>query len=70
MLRTAGELFTGWAPTFAVLLLWRVVTGVGSAVQYSGRELFLADISKVTNRARTLGAVSVRDLNAVTIPCA
>ncbi len=55
-----GELGTGWAPSFAALVFWRAVTGVGSSVQYAGRELFLADISHVGNRGRTLGAVTVR----------
>ena len=43
-----------------MLVFWRAVTGVGSSVQYAGRELFLADISHVGTRGRTLGAVSVR----------
>ena len=57
---SAGELGTGWAPSFAALVFWRAVTGVGSSAQYAGRELFLSDISSVGNRGRTLGAVTVR----------
>ena len=57
--RPPGEIGTGWAPNFPALVFWRAVTGVGSSVQYAGRELFLADISHVGNRGRTLGAVSV-----------
>ena len=60
-----GEVGTGWAPSFPVLVCWRAVTGVGSSVQYAGRELFLADISRVSNRGRTLGAVSVRHVGLV-----
>ena len=54
-----GEIGVGWAPSFAALVFWRAVTGVGSSVQYAGRELYLADISRVGNRGRTLGAVTV-----------
>ena len=41
--------------TFGQLLVWRWVTGVGSALQMAGAQLFLTDISVSGNRARTLG---------------
>ena len=45
----------GTAATFQHLLAWRWVTGVGSALQMAGAQLFLADISQSSNRARSLG---------------
>lgn len=45
--------------TFGQLLAWRWVTGVGSALQMCGAQLFLTDISLSTNRARTLGTNQV-----------
>lgn len=44
---------------FTQLLAWRWVTGVGSALQMSGSQLYLADISLSSNRARTLGTNQV-----------
>ena len=46
--------------TFPQLLAWRWVTGVGSALQMSGSQLYLADISFSSNRARTMGTNQVR----------
>jgi len=46
--------------TFGQLLLWRWVTGVGSALQMAGAQLFLTDISVSGNRARTLGTNQAR----------
>lgn len=45
----------GMATSFQQLLLWRWVTGLGSALQMTGAQLFLADISTPSNRARSLG---------------
>lgn len=45
----------GQAATFRQLLFWRWVTGIGSALQMTGAQLFLADISTRSNRARSLG---------------
>ena len=39
--------------------MWRWVTGIGSALQMAGAQLFLADISLSSNRARTLGTNQV-----------
>ena len=50
----------GLAGTFQQLLMWRWVTGIGSALQMAGAQLFLADISLSSNRARTLGTNQVR----------
>ena len=50
----------GMARNFTQLLAWRWVTGVGSALQMSGSQLYLADISLSSNRARTLGTNQVR----------
>ena len=45
----------GMATSFQQLLVWRWVTGIGSALQMTGAQLFLADISTPGNRARSLG---------------
>ncbi len=50
----------GMSATFGQLLLWRWVTGVGSALQMAGAQLFLTDISVSGNRARTLGTNQAR----------
>jgi len=49
----------GLAGNFQQLLMWRFVTGMGSALQMAGAQLFLADISKASNRARVLGTNQV-----------
>ena len=51
----AGMIGCGTAATFQHLLAWRWVTGIGSALQMAGAQLFLADISQSSNRARSLG---------------
>ena len=51
----AGMFGCGTAATFQHLLAWRWVTGIGSALQMAGAQLFLADISQSSNRARSLG---------------
>lgn len=56
----AGMLGCGLSRTFTHLLVARFVTGMGSALQMSGSQLFLADISKRHNRARSLGTNHVR----------
>ncbi len=55
----AGMLGCGMSRTFPQLLAWRWVTGVGSALQMSGSQLYLADISFSSNRARTMGTNQV-----------
>ncbi|CAL5228622.1 g11787 [Coccomyxa viridis] len=50
-----GMIGCGMSRNFTQLLAWRWVTGVGSALQMSGSQLYLADISLSSNRARTLG---------------
>ena len=55
----AGMIGCGLAGTFQQLLMWRWVTGIGSALQMAGAQLFLADISLSSNRARTLGTNQV-----------
>ncbi|KAK9810950.1 hypothetical protein WJX73_000538 [Symbiochloris irregularis] len=50
-----GMLGCGMSTSFRQLLVWRWVTGIGSALQMTGAQLFLADISKPGNRARSLG---------------
>jgi MFS family permease len=47
-----GMIGSGLAPTFAVLLLWRFVAGVGSAAYMTGAQIYLIDISEPRNRAR------------------
>ena len=51
----AGMFGCGMAGSFHQLLAWRWVTGLGSALQMSGSQLCLADISRADNRARCLG---------------
>ena len=50
-----GMVGCGLAATFPQLLAARCVTGVGSALQNTGAQLFLADISTTENRAQCLG---------------
>ena len=57
---TAGMVGCGMSGTFGQLLVWRWVTGVGSALQMAGAQLFLTDISVSGNRARTLGTNQAR----------
>lgn len=45
----------GMSTSFPQLLAARCVTGVGSALQNTGAQLFLADISTPDNRAQCLG---------------
>lgn len=52
----------GLAGNFQQLLMWRWITGVGSALQMAGAQLFLADISSSSNRARVLGTNQVHSL--------
>jgi MFS family permease len=49
---------TGLSGSLGVLLGWRVLTGLGGAAQMTGAQLYLADISKPSNRARTLAPTS------------
>ncbi len=51
----AGMFGCGMAGSFQQLLAWRWVTGLGSALQMSGSQLCLADISRADNRSRCLG---------------
>ena len=55
-----GMVGCGMSGTFGQLLVWRWVTGVGSALQMAGAQLFLTDISVSGNRARTLGTNQAR----------
>lgn len=50
----------GMAMTFEQLLVARWITGIGSALQNTGAQLFLADISTPENRAQSLGINQVR----------
>lgn len=50
-----GMIGSAVAGTFPELLAWRFITGAGSALQMSGSQLFLADVSNRENRAKTLG---------------
>ncbi len=56
----AGMVGCGASRSFAQLLAWRWVTGLGSALQMSGAQLYLADISASSNRARTMGTNQAR----------
>lgn len=44
-----------WVWNGRLLSAWRWVTGLGSALQMSGSQLCLADISRADNRSRCLG---------------
>jgi len=50
-----GMVGCGMSTSFPQLLAARCVTGVGSALQNTGAQLFLADISTPDNRAQCLG---------------
>ena len=50
-----GMIGCGLAMTFEQLLVARWITGIGSALQNTGAQLFLADISTPANRAQSLG---------------
>ena len=50
----------GVAADFGQLLAARCLTGVGSALQNTGAQLFLADISTSENRAQCLGTNQAR----------
>ena len=50
----------GLACSFEQLLLARWLTGIGSALQNTGAQLFLADISTPSNRAQSLGINQAR----------
>lgn len=63
----SGMIGCGLSGTFGQLLAWRWVTGIGSALQMAGAQLFLTDISLSTNRARTLGTNQARSLPCHTI---
>jgi len=56
----AGMIGCGLAADFGQLLAARCLTGVGSALQNTGAQLFLADISTTENRAQCLGTNQVR----------
>ncbi len=49
----------GLAMSFEQLLVARWLTGIGSALQNTGAQLFLADISTPANRAQSLGTNQV-----------
>ena len=51
----------GMSRSFSQLLAWRWVTGLGSALQMSGAQLYLADISACSNRARIMGTNQARE---------
>lgn len=55
-----GMIGCGMAMTFEQLLVARWITGIGSALQNTGAQLFLADISTPKNRAQSLGINQVR----------
>jgi MFS family permease len=55
----AGMIGCGVAGSFGQLLAARCLTGVGSALQNTGAQLFLADISTPENRAQCLGTNQV-----------
>jgi MFS family permease len=55
----AGMIGCALSANFAQLLAARCLTGVGSALQNTGAQLFLADISTTENRAQCLGTNQV-----------
>ena len=62
-----GMVGSGLAGSFPELLAWRFLTGMGSAMQMSGSQLYLADVSSSANRARMLGTNQV--LHEAQSPC-
>lgn len=55
-----GMIGCGLAMNFEQLLVARWITGIGSALQNTGAQLFLADISTPSNRAQSLGTNQAR----------
>ena len=49
---------TGFSGSLGALLGWRALTGIGGSAQMMGAQLYLTDISKPWNRARTLAPTS------------
>eukprot|EP01025_Chloroclados_australasicus_P013609 TRINITY_DN16405_c0_g3_i2.p1 TRINITY_DN16405_c0_g3~~TRINITY_DN16405_c0_g3_i2.p1 ORF type:complete len:446 (+),score=31.60 TRINITY_DN16405_c0_g3_i2:193-1530(+) len=62
-----GMLGSGLSRSFVELLVWRFVTGVGSAIQMTGAQLYLADISTTGDRARKMGTNQAAALLGVSI---
>lgn len=58
MISAVSMLGTGLSTTLPVLLMWRVVTGIGGSAQMTGAALYCSDISKPHNRARTLAPMT------------
>lgn len=57
----------GFAHTYTELLVYRFITGIGSAFQMCGAQLYLADVSIRENRARVLGANTSAALLGVSV---
>mmetsp|Transcript_31995 Transcript_31995/g.41124 ORF Transcript_31995/g.41124 Transcript_31995/m.41124 type:complete len:437 (-) Transcript_31995:227-1537(-) len=49
---------TGLSGSLTALLGWRVLSGVGGSMQMTGGQLYLSDISKPENRARTMAPMT------------
>ena len=62
-----GMIACGLSSSFSQLLFWRFVTGIGSALQMCGAQLYLADVSVPANRARVLGANTSAALLGVSV---
>lgn len=63
----AGMVGCGLAGSFQQLLSWRWITGLGSALQMAGAQLYLADISSPSNRARVLGTNQARSVQLINL---
>ncbi len=59
LVMAVGMAGSGLSESFPELLAWRFVTGAGSAMQMSGSQLFVADVSTSSNRAKMLGTNQV-----------
>jgi MFS transporter, DHA1 family, multidrug resistance protein len=55
LILAVGMAGSGFAPNIGVLIVWRFVSGVGSAMYMTGAMIYLADIAGPDQRARYLG---------------
>ncbi len=54
LLSGVGNILSGTAPTFELLLAWRFVAGVGSAIYMTGATIAITDIANDENRGRLM----------------
>ena len=55
LITSVGMIGSGFAGSLTELLVWRFVAGAGSAMYMTGAQIYLADISSPSTRARFIG---------------